>query len=306
MPVLSAYLGHVSPAGTYWYLTAVPELMELAAARLDRHPGQRDDRARTDLAGVLHRPARRPARRQPEHHRRLPRHLPAAARPSPPSGPARTPCQLDIADLDAPLVAAFLDHLEHVPWQQPATRNNRLAAIHSLFACAALRHPEHAASIQRVLAIPPKRFQRNLVTYLTERRGRRAGGGVRQADLDRPPRSRPARARRPGRAADLRTGRPHHRRHRPQRRSARAHHRERTQGTAHPAAPRHRRRAAGLDRRTARRARRPAVPRQHRPHAQPRRDRAAHQPSTSPKRRRPARPCRPSTSPPTRSGTAAR
>lgn len=36
MPVLSAYLGHVSPAGTYWYLTAIPELMELAAARLTR------------------------------------------------------------------------------------------------------------------------------------------------------------------------------------------------------------------------------------------------------------------------------
>jgi integrase/recombinase XerD len=36
MPLLSAYLGHVSPAGTYWYLTAVPELMELAAARLAR------------------------------------------------------------------------------------------------------------------------------------------------------------------------------------------------------------------------------------------------------------------------------
>lgn len=34
MPLLSAYLGHVSPEGTYWYLTAVPELMELAAARL--------------------------------------------------------------------------------------------------------------------------------------------------------------------------------------------------------------------------------------------------------------------------------
>jgi integrase len=34
MPVLSTYLGHVSPEGTYWYLTAVPELMELAAARL--------------------------------------------------------------------------------------------------------------------------------------------------------------------------------------------------------------------------------------------------------------------------------
>lgn len=38
MPVLSAYLGHISPAGTYWYLTAVPELMELAAARLAQGP----------------------------------------------------------------------------------------------------------------------------------------------------------------------------------------------------------------------------------------------------------------------------
>jgi integrase len=48
------------------------------------------------------------------------------------------------------------------------TRNNRLAAIRSLFNYAALRHPEHAASIQRVLAIPAKRFDRNLVTFLTE------------------------------------------------------------------------------------------------------------------------------------------
>ncbi len=35
MVVLSNYLGHVNPAGTYWYLSASPELMELAAARLD-------------------------------------------------------------------------------------------------------------------------------------------------------------------------------------------------------------------------------------------------------------------------------
>jgi integrase/recombinase XerD len=39
MAVLSTYLGHVHPAGTYWYLTAAPELMELAAARLDAHLG---------------------------------------------------------------------------------------------------------------------------------------------------------------------------------------------------------------------------------------------------------------------------
>ena len=39
--VLSTYLGHVSPAGTYWYLTAVPELMELAAGRLQLPAGVR-------------------------------------------------------------------------------------------------------------------------------------------------------------------------------------------------------------------------------------------------------------------------
>jgi site-specific recombinase XerD len=80
----------------------------------------------------------------------------------------KQPCQLDIADFDAPLVGGFLDHLERDRHNSILTRNNRLAAIHSLFRYAALRHPEHAASIQRVLAIPPKRFQRDLVTFLTE------------------------------------------------------------------------------------------------------------------------------------------
>jgi len=78
------------------------------------------------------------------------------------------PCELAIADLDAPLIGAFLNHLESDRGNGVRTRNHRLAAIHSLFAYAALRHPEHAASIQRVLAIPPKRFERNLVTFLTE------------------------------------------------------------------------------------------------------------------------------------------
>ena len=48
------------------------------------------------------------------------------------------------------------------------TRNARLAAVHSLFGYAALRHPEDAAVIQRVLAIPPKRFDRTIITYLSE------------------------------------------------------------------------------------------------------------------------------------------
>jgi integrase/recombinase XerD len=79
----------------------------------------------------------------------------------------KIPSALDITDLDAPLIGAFLDHLESQRGNQARTRNNRLAAIHSLFSYAALRHPEYAATIQRVLAIPTKRCDRNLVTWLT-------------------------------------------------------------------------------------------------------------------------------------------
>lgn len=78
------------------------------------------------------------------------------------------PSRLDLADLDAPLIGGFLDHLEHERGNSVRTRNARLAAIHSLFRFAALAHPEHAASIARVLAIPPKRFDRALISYLTE------------------------------------------------------------------------------------------------------------------------------------------
>ena len=78
------------------------------------------------------------------------------------------PSRLDLVDLDAPLIASFLDHLEHERGNSIRTRNARLAAIHSLFRFAALAHPEHAESISRVLAIPPKRFDRALITYLTE------------------------------------------------------------------------------------------------------------------------------------------
>jgi integrase len=38
LPVLSAYLGHVNPAQTYWYLHGTPELMMLVAERLERGP----------------------------------------------------------------------------------------------------------------------------------------------------------------------------------------------------------------------------------------------------------------------------
>jgi integrase/recombinase XerD len=80
----------------------------------------------------------------------------------------RAPSKLRITDLDAPLIGAFLDHLETERGNSARTRNARLAAIHSLFRYAALRHPEDSAAIQRVLAIPTKRFDRAVVTYLTD------------------------------------------------------------------------------------------------------------------------------------------
>jgi len=78
------------------------------------------------------------------------------------------PSSLGFDDLDAEVVGSFLHHLEVDRGNSPRTRNVRLAAIHSFFRFAALRHPEHAESIQRVLAIPTKRFERSLVSFLSD------------------------------------------------------------------------------------------------------------------------------------------
>jgi site-specific recombinase XerD len=80
----------------------------------------------------------------------------------------KQPSKLSIADLDAQLIGSFLDHLEHDRGNGARSRNARLAAVRSMFAYAALRHPEHAETIARVLAIPAKKFDRALVTWLTE------------------------------------------------------------------------------------------------------------------------------------------
>jgi site-specific recombinase XerD len=80
----------------------------------------------------------------------------------------KPPNALDWADLDAELITAFLDHLETGRHNTTRTRNLRLTAIRSLFTYAALRHPEHAALIQQVLAIPAKRFGKQLLSFLTE------------------------------------------------------------------------------------------------------------------------------------------
>ena len=76
------------------------------------------------------------------------------------------PADLDFDDLDAATIGAFLTHLEHDRGVSVATRNARLAAVRSLFRFAAFRHPEHADTIARVLAIPAKRGNRPLVSFL--------------------------------------------------------------------------------------------------------------------------------------------
>jgi site-specific recombinase XerD len=71
--------------------------------------------------------------------------------------------------LDASDITDFLDHLQQDRGNSARTRNARLSGIHNLFCYAALRHPEHAASVGRVLAIPLQRIDRHLVGYLDDK-----------------------------------------------------------------------------------------------------------------------------------------
>ena len=79
----------------------------------------------------------------------------------------KPPSRLNFEEIDAPLVVAFLDDLEKRQEVSVRSRNLRLTAIHSFFRYAAFEAPAHSAQIQRVLAIPSKRFTRTLVPFLT-------------------------------------------------------------------------------------------------------------------------------------------
>ena len=121
-----------------------------------------------DARGVLHRPAALPAQRQPEHDRlhtetrsgccsrfaaAEDRHAAGTARARPTSTRRRSARSSSTSRPDR--------------GNSARTRNIRLAAVRSFFQYCALRHPEHAALIQRVLAIPTKRSERRIVTFLT-------------------------------------------------------------------------------------------------------------------------------------------
>jgi hypothetical protein len=147
----------------------------------------------------------------------------------------KPPSRLSLADLDATLVGAFLQHLEEERGNGSATRNARLAAIHSLFRYAAPRAPEHAAVISQVLAIPPRRRERAHRQLPHPRGDRGTDRSPRQSHLARPPRPRPAAPGHPDRPAGIGTHRPRPPGRPPERRPARPLPRQGPQEPGNPA-----------------------------------------------------------------------
>ena len=108
LPALSAYLGHVNPRHTYWYLQAVPDLLTPLVDKLEptsqQTAGSGEATVVTALAPVLQgffTDRLAALQRQPAHRRRLPRHLHGCCCASPSSACTRRPAELDLAELDA-------------------------------------------------------------------------------------------------------------------------------------------------------------------------------------------------------------
>ncbi|MBI4266236.1 MAG: site-specific integrase [Acidobacteria bacterium] len=81
----------------------------------------------------------------------------------------KAPSALTLEDVDEPLIAAFLDDLEQRRRNGARSRNLRLTALRSFFRYVSYEAPTHGGQIQRVLAMPDKRFVRRLITFLTHR-----------------------------------------------------------------------------------------------------------------------------------------
>lgn len=183
----------------------------------------------------------------------------------------KEPSHLEITDLDAPLIGAFLDHLETERGNGVRTRNARLAAVHALFR---FRRPATPRPRRRHPASPgnPAQAFRPPAGHLPHRtRGHRPSRRPGHHHLDRPPRHRPAGPDRSDRPAGLRTDRVDLLRHPPGHRSARQLPGQGPQTTDHPADLDHHRGHQRLALRAPRPAHRPAVPQPVRHRHEPRR-----------------------------------
>lgn len=78
----------------------------------------------------------------------------------------KPPVKLMVEDIDADLVADFLDHTETVRGNSARSRNTRLAAIRSFFRYVAMTDPTRLLHCQRILAMPNKRYVKRTVTFL--------------------------------------------------------------------------------------------------------------------------------------------
>jgi len=79
----------------------------------------------------------------------------------------KQPCQLNLEELDAPLILDFLRHLESERANSPSTRNIRLSAIKSFMRFVQYRVPSAMEQILQILAIPKKRSETRLVKHLS-------------------------------------------------------------------------------------------------------------------------------------------
>jgi site-specific recombinase XerD len=78
----------------------------------------------------------------------------------------KAPSELTLDAIDAPLISAFLNELEATRRIRARSRNLRLTAIRSFFRYVSFEEPSHSLRIQRILAIPSKRYSKKLVQYL--------------------------------------------------------------------------------------------------------------------------------------------
>ena len=209
---LTTYLGHTKPENTYWYIEAVPELLELAAAAGHRSFG---------WGGATMTASTFPALLQRFFTDRLCTQMEASANTiagyrdtfrlllrfaSEQRG--KMPTKLRIEDLDADLVADFLVHVETSRRNGARSRNTRLAAIRSFFRFVAMNEPAYLLHCQRILAMPSKRYVKRTVTFLDRRGDRGVACGTRSIDLGRPPGSRDSAGGASDRASCIRADQP--------------------------------------------------------------------------------------------------
>jgi len=76
--------------------------------------------------------------------------------------------RLSLAQIDAPLVEAFLHHLGNDRHSSIRTQNHRLAALHAFFRYVQSEVPDRLLQSQQILAIPLRRHAHSIVGYLTK------------------------------------------------------------------------------------------------------------------------------------------